>query len=80
MFLLFELKLFHIHRDKLISNEQKMSSTNFLIFYQIKTKNETKIATLTNQLNNKKMQVNFNEEKFLNLRLILAQFYFAKEK
>jgi hypothetical protein len=38
MFLLFELKLFDIHGHKLIANEQKMSSTNFFIFFLVLVK------------------------------------------
>jgi len=38
MFLLFELKLFHIHENKFTSDEQKMSSTNFLKIQKINQK------------------------------------------
>jgi len=42
MFLLFELKLFDIHGHKLIANEQKMSSTNFLSFTKLKQRTKQK--------------------------------------
>ena len=36
MFLLFELKLFHIHRDKINATGPNMSSTNFFLKFLLK--------------------------------------------